>query len=88
LTAAHEAMPSLVLTDLGLPGMNGLDLVRSLRALPGNARLRIVVLTGQVMPEDSDLCAEAGADLMLSKPIQLPQLDQELRHLAFSVQGA
>lgn len=88
LTAAHEAMPSLVLTDLGLPGMNGLDLVRSLRALPGSARLRIVVLTGQVMPEDSDLCADAGADLMLSKPIQLPQLDLELRRLALSVQGA
>lgn len=79
--SCRRQLPDILLTDLGLPGISGLELVRMVRALPEAAPLRILVLTGQVMPEDTRQCLEAGADAVLPKPFPLTRLDRVMREL-------
>jgi len=81
LEACTRKMPDVLLTDLGLPGISGIELVRRVRELPQAQALRVIVLTGQVMPEDTRSCLEAGADAVLAKPFPLARLDRLLREL-------
>lgn len=81
LEACAARMPDVLLTDLGLPGVSGIELVRQVRELPQARGLRVIVLTGQVMPEDTRSCLEAGADAVLPKPFPLARLDRLLREL-------
>jgi CheY-like chemotaxis protein len=71
--AAVEAAGSkvdLVLLDLTLPGMNGLDVCRHLRADPATAALPIIVMTGRVEPGDLRDAIMAGATEYLTKPFE------------------
>jgi len=81
LDACARTMPDVLLTDLGLPGISGIELVRRVRELPQAQALRVIVLTGQVMPEDTRSCLDAGADAVLPKPFPLARLDRLLREL-------
>ncbi|MGK4004433.1 PAS domain S-box protein [Sorangium sp. So ce1036] len=72
----HEALetvaafqPELVLLDIGLPGMDGYEVARRLRACPGLAGARLVALTGYGQDEDRRRSREAGFDHHLVKPI-------------------
>ena len=69
LEAAREHPPEVVLLDLGLPGMDGLEVARRLRAEPRPDPLRIVALTGFGGEEDRTRTSEAGFDAHLVKPI-------------------
>jgi PAS domain S-box-containing protein len=71
-------MPNLVLLDIGMPGMNGLELARRLRALQGDSQTYIVAITGWNKPEDEQLSKEAGIDLHLIKPVEPGQLNEVL----------
>jgi signal transduction histidine kinase/ActR/RegA family two-component response regulator len=82
LDSCHSNLPQILLTDLGLPGMDGLELVRHVRSLPGGKLVKIIVLTGQVMPEDAGRCIQAGVDIVLPKPFPLAKLDKILRTIA------
>jgi DNA-binding response OmpR family regulator len=64
----------LVLLDVGLPGLNGLEVCRQLRARPDTARLAIVMLTGRDQPGDIRDGLAAGADDFLIKPFDLTSL--------------
>jgi DNA-binding response OmpR family regulator len=64
----------LVLLDVGLPGLNGLEVCRQLRARPDTARLAIVMLTGRDQPGDIRDGLAAGADDFLVKPFDLASL--------------
>jgi CheY-like chemotaxis protein len=58
----------VILLDLGLPGMNGLEVCRRLRGEPQTASLPIVMLTGRAHPEDVRDGLRAGASEFLVKP--------------------
>ncbi len=74
LLRAREDAPAVVLTDLGLPGrMDGVALVRALRAEPALADTGILVLTARHQPDDLVQALAAGADDYLTKPF-LPQV--------------
>ena len=60
---------SLILLDLGLPGMDGLTFCSLLRAQPGGDRVFIMVVTARDTPADALAALEAGADDYVSKPI-------------------
>ncbi len=64
----------LVLLDVGLPGMDGFDVARSLRRDPSCTTLPILLLTGRTEPEDVVTGLEAGADDFISKPFRAPEL--------------
>jgi DNA-binding response OmpR family regulator len=64
----------VVLLDLGLPGMNGLEVCRRLRGEPETASLPVIMLTGRAHPEDVRDGLRAGASEFLVKPFQEAEL--------------
>lgn len=69
LTLLETFRPELILMDIQLPGMDGLELTRWLRAMPQFANIRIVALTAYAMPGDKSAALEAGCDGYITKPI-------------------
>lgn len=76
--AVDAFAPDLVLLDIGLPGLNGMDACRRMRAAPGGGRLRIVALTGYGREDDRQRSREAGFDAHLVKPVDQDALLQLL----------
>jgi CheY-like chemotaxis protein len=64
---AAETRPDLILMDIGLPEMSGLDAVRAIRA--SGATTPIVAVSSHVMPGERDQALEAGCDDFVGKPI-------------------
>ncbi|WP_304029464.1 PAS domain S-box protein [Methyloversatilis discipulorum] len=60
----------LVLMDLQMPRLNGIDATRRLRALPGWAHVPIVAVTANAFTEDRVACAAAGLDDFIAKPVE------------------
>jgi len=78
LAKAHSFKPEMVLCDIGLPGMDGYQVARSIRADPSLRSTFLVALTGYAMPGDVALALEAGFDQHLAKPPTLEKLEQVL----------
>jgi CheY-like chemotaxis protein len=68
--AAEAFHPHIVLLDLDMPGMNGFEVARRLRQMPG-ARIRIIAHTGFGRSEYRTATADAGFDDVLTKPVPL-----------------
>jgi PAS domain S-box-containing protein len=71
---AKTERPHIVLCDIGLPDIDGLEVARRLRRHAGLARTRLIALTGYGQPEDIRGALGAGFDAHLTKPINLDQL--------------
>lgn len=74
LDAIRIFRPSVVLLDLGLPGMNGFEVARQIRQMPNGDKLRMIALTGWSQEEDRRRSEEAGFDHHLVKPVSLSAL--------------
>jgi CheY-like chemotaxis protein len=68
LAAARRLLPDLLLLDVGMPFMNGIDVLRSLRRDPGTSALVTVLLTGSSDPLHVEACAGLGAVDYILKP--------------------
>ena len=75
LTAAREQRPDLAVLDVMMPGLNGYEVTRRLRADPATAGIPVILLTARVQEADVSRGFEAGADDYLRKPFS----PQELR---------
>jgi CheY-like chemotaxis protein len=80
LAAVQADRPDVVILDLGMPGMDGFEVARRVRALPGAEDVLLVALTGWAQEEDRRRCYEAGFDGHLPKPVELNALRQFLAH--------
>jgi len=78
---AREHRPSLILMDISLPGMDGLEATRIIKADPATRDLTIIALTAHAMKGDDRLATSAGCDGYLSKPIDTRSLVASLRAL-------
>ena len=82
LAQAQSARPDLLITDVVMPGIDGLEATRRLRRLPGWGSVPILVVSANVSGEDQAQALAAGADAFLPKPIALnPLLQQVGEHL-------
>jgi CheY-like chemotaxis protein len=79
LRVAERFSPDAVLLDLGLPRLNGYEVCRRLREVPGNTRLVVIAVTGWGLPEDRRRSADAGFDAHLLKPVDPEMLQRALR---------
>ncbi|HEX7526165.1 MAG TPA: ATP-binding protein, partial [Gaiellaceae bacterium] len=73
--AARSLSPDVAILDIGLPGFDGLEVARRLRAEPELRGLLLVALSGWVQPDDRARSREAGFDHHLAKPVQLKSLE-------------
>jgi len=68
---AKEQRPALVLMDIQLPGINGIEALRQLRADPATASIPVIAVTASVMVSDRRQITDAGFDAYVGKPISL-----------------
>ncbi|HYU35261.1 MAG TPA: response regulator [Thermoanaerobaculia bacterium] len=80
--AILTATPDVILLDLRLPGMDGLALVRQLKANQETSRIPIVVVTAFPESYPRDELLAAGCDAYIAKPIDTRQLPRQLREVA------
>jgi two-component system cell cycle response regulator DivK len=73
LPLASARKPDLVLMDIQLPGMNGIDALKKLRASPDTSHIPVLAFTASVMPQDRREIMSAGFDGFVSKPINLKE---------------
>lgn len=74
LNTAASQRPHIILLDLGLPDINGLDVTRRLRAAEATRDTPIVALTGRALETDEAACLAAGCTAYLSKPVDSGRL--------------
>ncbi|MEU0554112.1 response regulator [Dactylosporangium sp. NPDC006015] len=74
LAEVRAELPDLLLLDLVMPRLNGLDVCRALRADPATAGVPILMLSAYAMPADLQAGLDAGADDYMMKPFQSDEL--------------
>ncbi|MDQ3774821.1 MAG: response regulator [Pseudomonadota bacterium] len=78
---ARERNPDLVLMDIRLPGISGIEAFAALRADPKTSSIPVVALTASVTPTDRTHITQAGFDAFLAKPMVLRELVDTVKRL-------
>ena len=76
---ARESKPDLILMDIHLPGMSGIEALKVLRGEPGTAAIPVIAVTASVMQQDRKQITEAGFDAYVGKPINLKEFLDAVR---------
>jgi CheY-like chemotaxis protein len=83
LSLIESVRPDLVLTDVMMPQVNGLELIRRLRADPVLGQVPTVVVSALVKREDQEAALSAGADAFIAKPCSVQQLRETIAHYLY-----
>ena len=81
IAMAQAEEPALILMDMSLPGLNGWDATRQLKALPATRDIPIIALTAHAMSDDRAKALAAGCDDFDTKPIDLARLLEKIEAL-------
>jgi len=79
---AAAIQPDVAVLDIGLPDINGFDLARALRALPGVPWIRLIAVTGYGREQDKAAARAAGFDAFFAKPVDVPTLLDAMERLS------
>ena len=79
IVLAAEKKPDLILMDIQLPGMSGIEALKVLRADAKTAAIPVVAVTASVMQQDRKLITEAGFDGYVGKPINVKEFLDAVR---------
>ena len=87
LQAAHAFSPDLILLDIGMPGMNGLEVAKRLRGhVPTKGKVPfLIAYSGYGDEQTHQLSLDAGIDLHLVKPVEMAELEKLLRRLQSAI---
>ena len=83
LEVLNEERPDVILMDLALPGFDGLEAIRRIRAIDGFQNTAIVVLTAYTGPSTYETAIRAGSDYFMAKPIDFDELASLLNEILF-----
>ncbi len=72
---AKAHLPDLILMDINLPGMNGIDALNELRREPRTSHIPVLALTANAMPRDIEKGLESGFFRYLTKPINVDEFN-------------
>jgi len=81
LTQAQQENPDIIIVDIMMPGVDGREVARKLRAEPKTKDIPILAATVLFHTEDLQSCLDAGCNDVLSKPFSLKQLRERLEQL-------
>src|SRR5689334_18579024 len=79
LRLARERLPCLILMDISMPMIDGLEATRTLKADARTAAIPVVALTAHAHSEDRDAAFDAGYDAYLAKPVEPLRVVEEVR---------
>jgi two-component system cell cycle response regulator DivK len=80
LTMAAEEMPDLILMDINIPGMDGLETTVKLKENPSLCHIPVVALTANAMKGDRERCLAAGCDGYMQKPVGVSDLRKQIQN--------
>lgn len=83
LEVLEEEHPDAILMDLALPGFDGLEVIRRIRAIDGFQNTPIIVLTAHTRPSTYETALRAGCDYFRTKPIDFDELAALLKKILF-----
>lgn len=75
-----EEIPDIILLDINIPGIHGLDLARRIKSDSTLWHIPIIATTANVLVGDKERCLEAGCDDYLPKPLDIRRLREIMRH--------
>ena len=81
VASAKDLQPDLILMDLSLPGLDGWEATRRIKADAGLAETPVIALTAHAMEGDREKALEAGCDDFDTKPVELPRLLEKMAKL-------
>ncbi|MCZ7533471.1 MAG: response regulator [Acidimicrobiia bacterium] len=81
INAIREREPDMVVLDIGLPGMDGWEVLNQLRSDTATEHLKVLVLTAHAQPEMADRAAKGGADAFMTKPFRPLDLREQVEKL-------
>jgi CheY-like chemotaxis protein len=81
VAAALSDAPALILMDMSLPGIDGWEATRRLKAAPQTRHIPIIALTAHAMPVDREKALAVGCDDFDTKPVELPRLLEKIEAL-------
>jgi CheY-like chemotaxis protein len=83
LVAAEETLPDIILLDLQIPKVSGLEVLRHLKSQPRTRAIPVVVLTASRRSEDFRAARQLGADSYIVKPLEFENFSQVAPRLSF-----
>ena len=81
LETAIKERPDLIIMDIQLPTMSGVEVVKRLRQVPEFSRIPIIALTAYAMKGDEERLIEAGCDVYLPKPVNTRELPKVITEM-------
>jgi CheY-like chemotaxis protein len=84
LDQISETDPHVVVLDIGLPGLDGWEVLSRMRDNPTSAEVKVLVLTAHAQPEMADRAAQGGADAFMTKPFRPIDLRVQVEKLLAS----
>lgn len=88
ITRFTQRFPDLILVDVHMQGMNGVDVCRFIRRDPRTAHLPIIVMSSDTQPALIEQARAAGANAFLPKPVDLDALEKALKDLSWPAGSA
>ena len=81
LGQARMTIPDAIVLDIGLPGMDGWEVLRNLRSDESTAGIKVLILTAHAQPEVAEQAVAGGADDFMTKPFRPTELRERIEKL-------